>query len=382
MKFIDLKRGWKPMIYLDYAATSPMTDAAVEAYSHAAKNMFGNTSSLHDAGGEAAYHLENARTIIANKLGVNRDGIVFTGSGTEGNILAILSLARAGKGKHIITSAAEHTSVHAAVNTLEREGYQITKLPFTQDGIIDLDLLEQSIREDTVLITIQHVNSEIGSIQPVEKIAQIARSHSIPYHVDCVQSFCKLPIEEFSKFVDAITISAHKVGGPKGCGAIYINPRRRISPVFPGVTHEKGVRGGTVDTPSIVAMAVAVEQFQYDVNYYWKLRLQLSNLIEDSNCTLIEAPKENQLPSICGLCLNGIEGQFVMLKLNEESICISTGSACDINSASGTKAILAMGYSLSTARQFFRVSFGPGTVEAQIEKLGEELMKISKDVNM
>ena len=162
------------------------------------KKYYGNTSSLHDAGGQASFVLENARDIVAKKLKVNRDGVIFTGSGTEGNILAILSLARAGKGKHVITSSAEHTSVHAAVNTLEREGYEITKLPLNENGIVDLELLEKSIREDTVLITIQHVNSEIGSIQSVKEIAEIAKKYDIPYHVDCVQSFCKLPIEEFS----------------------------------------------------------------------------------------------------------------------------------------------------------------------------------------
>lgn len=368
------------MIYLDYAATTPMTDEAIDAYSQAAKNIYGNTSSLHDAGGEAAFILENARQIVAKKLGVNRDGVVFTGSGTEGNIVAILSLARAGKGRHVITSQAEHTSVHAAVNTLEREGYEVTKLPLTERGIVDVGLLEASIREDTVLITIQHVNSEIGSIQPVKEIAEIAKKYDIPYHVDCVQSFCKLPIEEFSGLVDALTVSAHKVGGPKGCGAIYINPRRRIVPVFPGLTHEKGIRGGTVDTPAIVAMATAVEQYQYPIERYHQFRLRLKEIIKDSACQFIEASEENQLPIICGICLEGVEGQFVMLKLNEENICISTGSACDINSASGTKAILAMGRGLTEARQFFRVSFGPDTTEEHIEKIGSAINNISATI--
>lgn len=368
------------MIYLDYAATTPMMDEAIEAYSEAAKAVFGNTSSLHDAGGMASVLLEKARTIVANKLGVSRDGVIFTGSGTEGNIIAILSLARAGKGMHIITSHAEHTSVHAAMNTLEREGYEITKLPFTDEGVVDLNLLENSIREDTSLISIQHVNSEIGSIQPVEAIAKLAREHNIPYHVDCVQSFCKLPIETFSREVDAITVSAHKIGGPKGCGAIYLNPRRRIVPVFPGVTHEKGVRGGTVDTPAIIAMATAVEQFSYQKKKFQQLRSLLKEILKDSSCEFIEANEEQQFPSICGLCIKGVEGQFVMLRLNEDQICISTGSACDINSASGTKAILAMGHNLTKARQFFRVSFGADTTEEHIRNLGMLLNAISNEV--
>ena len=365
------------MIYLDYAATTPMTDAAIETYAEAAKTIYGNTSSLHDAGGRASYLLENARARLANKLGVNRDGVIFTGSGTEGNVLAVLSLARAGEGKHVIASAAEHTSVHAAMNTLERERFEITKLPLDKNGLVDVDLLEKSIREDTVLISIQHVNSEIGTIQPVEQIAKLARRKNISFHVDCVQSFCKLPVAVFAKEVDALTISAHKIGGPKGCGAIYINPRKRIVPVFPGVTHEKGIRGGTVDLPAILAMVTAMEEFTYHRENLEQFRNRLKELLNDSECDFVEADGNHQLPSICGLCINGVEGQLVMLRLNEEGICISTGSACDINSASGTKAILAMGHSLSKARQFFRVSFGSGTNEAHIEKLGAHLKKIS-----
>lgn len=374
-----MKRGIG-MIYLDYAATTPMLDVSIDAYSKAAKEVFGNTSSLHDAGGQAAFILENARDVVAKKLGVNRDGVIFTGSGTEGNILAILSLARAGKGKHVITSSAEHTSVHAAVNTLEREGYEITKLSLTNQGIVDVKLLEKSIREDTVLISIQHINSEIGTIQPVKEIAEVARKYNIPIHVDCVQSFCKLDISQFSNLVDGITVSAHKIGGPKGCGAVYLNPRRRTAPVFPGVTHERGLRGGTVDTPAIFAFITSIEHYHYDLERQWNLRKFLKEMLQNTSCYFIEGDEDHQLPSICGLRMKGLEGQYVMLRLNEEEICISTGSACDINSASGTKAILAMGYSLSEARTFFRVSFGMDTTEEHVRKLGEALVQLDKEI--
>ena len=370
------------MIYLDYAATTPMTDEAIAAYGEVAKAVYGNTSSLHDEGGNASFLLENARTRVAKKLGVNRDGVIFTGSGTEGNLLSILSLGRAGEGKHVITSAAEHTSVHAAMNTLEQEGYEITKLSLNEYGLVDLDLLEKSIREDTVLISIQHVNSEIGTIQPVEQIGKIAQQNNIPFHVDCVQSFCKLPIEHFTKNVDAVTVSAHKIGGPKGCGAIYINPRRRVVPVFPGVTHERGLRGGTVDLPAIISMVTAMEQFTYQKEKFQLYRGRLKEILSSTGCVFIEGEHEQQLPSICGLCINGVEGQMVMLKLNEKGLGISTGSACDINSSSGTKAILAMGHSFSKARQFFRVSFGEGTTKEHIEKLGGNLKIIAEETTV
>ncbi|MEG0260680.1 MAG: IscS subfamily cysteine desulfurase [Lysinibacillus sp.] len=359
------------MIYLDYAATSPMSKQALQAYCEVAERSYGNSASLHDAGGRANYFVEQARVIVAQTLGVSKDGIIFTGSGTEGNILAILSLAMAStKGKHIITSQAEHTSVHAAMNILEKKGYQITRLSLQSNGCISLEDLIENIREDTGLIVIQHVNSEIGSIQAIEKIAEIAKMNDIYFHVDCVQSFCKLPTDSFSRNVDAITVSAHKVGGPKGCGAVYINPEIRITALTPGVTHERGLRGGTLDTPSIVAFAAAVEAFQYEVQHYAKLREHLKQGLP-TKCLMIESGQ--QLPNICGLLMEKVEGQYVMLKLNEAGICISTGSACDIHSESGTKAILAMGYSIKEARQFFRISFGRSTTLEQIDQLLDSL---------
>ena len=371
------------MIYLDYAATSPMSKPAIDAYVEVANSYFGNTASLHDEGGKAQALIQEARKIIARKLGVNEDGILFTGSGTEGNILAILSLARASnKGKHIITSIAEHTSVHAAMNTLELEGYEITRLNFTEKGIIDLEQLKANIRTDTALISIQHVNSEIGSIQPVEQIAHIAKENNIRYHVDCVQSFCKLSILSFAKLVDGITISAHKIGGPKGCGAIYLNPSLLVKPLFPGVTHERGLRGGTLDTPAIAAMAMAVEKFEYSIHDQNQLRHQFKEALNADICIWVEADLPHQLPSICGLYIKGVEGQLILLKLNESGIYISTGSACDINSASGTKAILAMNYSLNDARSFFRVSFGSTTTTEEIEQVADRLNKIMAEENM
>ncbi len=359
------------MIYMDYAATSPMMKKALDVYTEVAQRYYGNSASLHDLGGQAHYFVQQSREVVAQALGVHSDGVIFTGSGTEGNLIAILSLALAStKGKHIISSQAEHTSVHAAINTLEKMGFTVTKLSLQKDGGIDIQQLRQTIREDTALITIQHVNSEIGVIQPMEEIIRVAREANIFCHVDCVQSFCKIPLP---KQVDAMTVSAHKIGGPKGCGAVYINPTIRVSALTPGVTHERGLRGGTLDTPAIVAFATAIENYQYDWQQYKVLReIFIKNL--PKTCQLIECGQ--QLPSICGVMMEKVEGQYVLLKLNETGICISTGSACDIHSESGTKAILSMGYSMEAARQFFRISFGPSTTFEEIEKLQKALSAI------
>ncbi|WP_235473733.1 cysteine desulfurase family protein [Lysinibacillus macroides] len=359
------------MIYMDYAATSPMMKKALNVYTEVAQRYYGNSASLHDLGGQAHYFVQQSREVVAKALGVHSDGVIFTGSGTEGNLIAILSLAFAStKGKHIISSQAEHTSVHAALNTLEKMGFTVTKLPLQKDGGIDIQQLRQTIREDTALITIQHVNSEIGAIQPMEEIIGVAREANIFCHVDCVQSFGKI---QLPKQVDAMTVSAHKIGGPKGCGAVYINPTIRVSALTPGVTHERGLRGGTLDTPAIAAFATAIENYQYDLQQYKVLReIFIKNL--PKTCQLIECGQ--QLPSICGVMMEKVEGQYVLLKLNEAGICISTGSACDIHSESGTKAILSMGYSMEAARQFFRISFGPSTTFEKIERLQKALSAV------
>ncbi|MGD2199990.1 cysteine desulfurase family protein [Lysinibacillus fusiformis] len=356
---------------MDYAATTPMTKKALEAYVEVAQRYYGNSSSLHDLGGQAHYFIQQSREIIANELGVNSDGVIFTGSGTEGNIMAILSLALASKkGKHIISSQAEHTSVHAALNTLEKMGFEVTKLPLQKDGCIDSKQLLLAIRKDTALISIQHVNSEIGSIQPVEKIIEAAKESAVYCHIDCVQSFGKLTIPRGG---DAMTISAHKIGGPKGCGAVYINPAIRVPALTPGVTHERGLRGGTLDTPSIVSFAAAVENNSYERKHYEELRRYFKSRLPKAG-RLIEC--KQQLPNICGVMMSKVEGQYVLLKLNEAGISISTGSACDIHSESGTKAILSMNYSMEAARQFFRISFGDSTTFKEIDRLTMELATI------
>lgn len=348
------------MIYLDFAATTPMLAQAIEAYANAATKLYGNSASLHDAGSMASAYVEAVRKQLATKLNVVADGITFTGSGTEANVLAICSMALAQKKRHIITSQAEHTSVHAAMNYLQQHGFTVERLPLQQDGCIDVAAVEQAMTDDTALISIQHVNSEIGVIQPIAAISKLAKQKNVLLHVDCVQSFGKI---EVPTNVDAMTVSAHKIGGPRGLGAMYVNPRRRTVPLFPGMTHERGLRGGTLDVPSIVAFGAAMTHYTYDLEKQWQLRDTFTARLAQQHATLIESKRDTQLPNIIGLCMRGIEGQLALLHCNAQSIAISTGSACDITSASGTKAILAMGKSFDEARQFCRISTGITTTE-------------------
>ncbi|WP_231584103.1 IscS subfamily cysteine desulfurase [Domibacillus indicus] len=362
-------------MYFDYAATSPMKKEALDIYLEAARYFFGNASSPHDEGTRASLLLEQCRADIARQAGVLKDGIYFTGSGTEGNILAVLSLVRNKSKKHIITGAAEHTSVHSAMSFLQSEGYEITKLPMNKNGIVTVESILRAIRADTVLISIQHINPEIGTIQPVEQIAAEAKKRNILFHTDCVQSFGKIPLD--SIHADSMTFSAHKVGGPKGCGAVYLSPFHSLKPVFPGLTHEKGIRGGTVDTPAIAAFAQAAKSSP-SIKKLAYLRSLLKEKLKGSSIRWIEGESSHQYPGVIGMCIPGLEGQLVMLALNAQNIYISTGSACDASSASGMKAALAMGMSFEEARQFFRVSFGPDTTEKEVTRLGQALRHVAE----
>ncbi len=357
-------------MYFDYAATAPMKKSAIAVYQEAANYFPGNSSSPHDEGTKASLLLEQCRAQIANVAGVAKEGIYFTGSGTEGNILSILSLARSQKKKHIITSLAEHTSVHSAMALLETEGFSVTKLPMDKDGIVTVASILSAIQPDTGLISIQHINPEIGSIQPVEQIAALAKQHNILFHTDCVQSFGKIPIDSIK--ADGMTFSAHKIGGPKGCGAVFLSPYIALKPVFPGLTHEKGIRGGTVDTPAIAAFAEAAKQ-SASLNHMLFLRNVLKKELTGSSVLWIESQSSSQYPGVIGLCIPGLEGQLVMLALNAQNMYISTGSACDTTAAAGTKAAMAMGMTLEEARQFFRISFGPETTEEEVIQLGRVL---------
>ncbi|OES44651.1 cysteine desulfurase [Domibacillus iocasae] len=367
------------MLYFDYAATSPMKKEALDVYIEAARCFSGNTSSPHDEGTRASLLLEQCRTEIASLAGVLKDGIYFTGSGTEGNILALLSFARNKPKKHIITGMAEHTSVHSAMTILQSEGFNITKLPLNEYGVVTVESVKAAICSDTALISIQHINPEIGTIQPVEQIAVEAKKRGILFHTDCVQSFGKVPLHALH--ADAMTFSAHKIGGPKGCGAVYLSPFQSVSPVFPGLMHEKGIRGGTVDTPAIAAFAEAAKTAA-SLEKLWTLRHLLKEKLNGSSIKWIEGNDSNQYPGVIGMCIPGIEGQLVMLALNAQNMYISTGSACDASSATGMKAALAMGMTIEEARQFFRLSFGPETTESEVIKLAQALLHVAAQAVM
>ena len=371
------------MKYFDYAATCPLDEEAVQVYVKASTEYYGNSSSLHDIGDQSKNLLENCRRELALLLGVLPEGIYFTSGGSEGNFLAIRALisASAKKGKHIITGMAEHSSLQSTMDQLIQDGYRVTALPLNSTGHFDLGDVKNAIQEDTVLISIQHANPEIGTIQPIQEIGSICKENDILFHSDCVQSFGKVDFTQIAKCVDSLTISGHKFYGPKGIGALYIHPRLSWSPFYPGATHEKGLRPGTVNVPAIAAMTVAAQKAYNqldDHNEHFKmLRESFLHSIEPltSHCIVYHS----ELPSTIGLRVKGIEGQFMMLGCNRYGFAISTGSACQVGLQSPSKTMIALGLVEKEAKEFIRISFGRDTTKEDTVQLGLTILKIFRE---
>ncbi|MEH7332731.1 IscS subfamily cysteine desulfurase [Neobacillus drentensis] len=376
------------MIYFDFAATTPLDKDAAEVYLKVATEYFGNASSLHDIGGQSSALLDNCREELAQILGVDKKGLFFTSGATEGNFLALEALLSAPlkKGNHIIAGMAEHSSIHGELRRLEKAGYEITLLPFDDSGLIDIEKLANEIKPETILVAVQHVNSEIGTIQPVKTIAGICKAHQIHFHSDCVQSFGKMDLKSITPLVSSISFSGHKIYGPKGIGGVYINPRIHWDPFFPGGSHESGFRPGTVNVPAIVAMTVAAQkiigQTSSNQDTFALLRntfIEALTPIKDRVVVYGTDDAEWQLPNIIGLRISGIEGQWMMLECNRLGFAISTGSACQIGMQSPAKVTQALRLSTEEEKQFIRISFGKSTTVEEVLRLAESIVKIVQE---
>ncbi|MEK5037991.1 IscS subfamily cysteine desulfurase [Sporosarcina sp. FSL K6-3457] len=370
------------MHYFDYAATTPLHPKAAHVYSKLAQACYGNTSSLHEVGAEAQNMLALCREELAAMLGVHAAGLYFTGGGTESNLLSIISLAKANRhqGNHIITTAGEHPSIDSALAYLQEDGFTITTIPFTKEGFVDLQLFEKALTSDTILVSIQHINPEIGTIQPLEKIAAIVKERSILLHSDCIQSFGKIDLKPIAQLVDSLTISSHKVYGPKGVGVAYIHPRHRLVPVFPGLVHEAGFRGGTVNVPGIAAFITAASHLNNLEHVYQTFRQAfLDKIMAYPHLFTIYQTSDNlqQLSQIIGLAVKNVEGQLIMLELNRLGFAISTGSACQVGQQHASKAMMALQIDPQQAKEFIRISFGNRTTIANVEALADCLIDIA-----
>lgn len=372
------------MIYLDHAATTPMRQEALDAYHEVAKNFYGNASSLHDIGTKANDVLQTCRTQLAKLINGSPEGIYFTSGGTEANILAVKSLIDGNKdrGNHLITTEVEHSSLYHLFKQLEKEGYSVTYLSIDASGGIDIDELKDALQDNTILASIHHGNAEIGVIQNIAAIGQILHEANVIFHTDCVQTFGNIPINVQANFIDSLSVSSHKIYGPKGTGMCYIHPNVSWIEQVENTTHENGFRPGTVDVPSIVAFTAAAElivsEMEIHHNNYQELRNNLITKLSKLNKDLkVEGSNlEQQLPHIVGLSFAQLQGQYIMLECNRYNIAISTGSACQVGKQSPSRTMKSMGKSDEQAAQFVRLSFGKETEEKDINEFVNVMNKI------
>lgn len=373
------------MIYLDYAATTPMDDKAMEVYVNVAKHYFGNASSLHDTGSAAKQIKEASQRTIAATLNAEPREIHFTSGATESNFLAIYALLDGCKkeGKHIITSAIEHSSVKNVFDKLRREGYEVSVAGVDKEGRVDLLELKDLVRKDTVLVSIQQINSEIGSIQPIAEMGAFLQEKDILFHTDAVQAYGKIVVDVKAMNVDALSISAHKIYGPKGVGAVWMNPKRDWKPFLDEVKQVKQLKSGTDNVPGMAAFATAAKQIM-DTRDAEFMRIQnyrqqfINALKELSYEVVVEGSEEHQSPYILGIRFPGMEGQFFMLEANQAGLAVSTGSACQVGSEKPNRTMKALGYDDDQAREFVRLSFGKDVKE---DDLGEIIQKIDTILN-
>lgn len=371
------------MIYLDYAATTPINAEVLEVYNEVSIKYFGNTSSLHDIGSQADYLLNIARQQIASLINGNEAGVYFTSGGTEANELAILSLVNGNKskGRHLITTEVERSSVYNVFHYLETQGYEVTYLPIDDMGKINLNELKTAINDETILASIHHGNAEIGATQDIHKIGTILTKADVLYHADCVQTFGKIPIDIQDSNVDSLSISSHKIYGPKGTGVCYINPKVNWEREMKGIAHEAGFRAGTINVPAVVALAHAaklvVEQMEKRHEKFSLYRDRFLNALEAEELGVnIIGTINSELPSIIALTFERAQGQYVMLEYNRYSIAVSTGSACQVGRQNPSRSMLSMGKSVDEAKQLVRISLGSITTSEEINQLIEATRRI------
>lgn len=376
------------MIYLDYNATTPLCEPARRAILPFLEEKFGNPSSIHAAGREARAAIDDARDRLANLLGAKPHELIFTSGGTEANNLAILGLARsrAARGKHLISAKTEHHAVLNAVEHLEKfEGFEVTWLNVSENGLIDLNQLADSIRDDTVLVSIMHANNETGLIQPLREISEICREHGVLLHSDMVQSFGKISGEAVS-FVDAASFAAHKFYGPKGAGLLFLRSGIPIEPIQFGGAHENQRRPGTENVAMIAGMAAAAEFVQRDREFEQarqrKLRDQLWQEISgQTESVVLNGDANCRLANTLNVSFPELDSETMLMALDLEGVCASSGSACMVGSGPASHVLLAMGLPLALAKSAIRFSLGKHTTAEEISTTAGIVSEIVQRTN-
>jgi len=371
-------------IYVDNAATTAMCKEAVSAMIPYLSDIYGNPSSLHYFGQEAAAAISTARSLVAKCLGALPKEIYFTSGGSESDNWAIISAAllSAKKGKkHLISTKFEHHAVLHTLEKLEKDGFEVTYLDVYSDGIVRIEDLKSALRDDTALVTVMYANNEIGTIQPISEIGKLCREKGVLFHTDAVQAVGHLPINVNKDFIDMLSLSAHKFHGPKGIGALYCRSGVPLQSFINGGAQERGKRAGTENVASIVSMSVALEkscnEMDENTDKVTILRENLINELLKIPHSRLNGDRNNRLPGNVSLCFEGIEGESLLLSLDLKSICASSGSACTSGSLDPSHVLLAIGLPHEIAHGSLRLSLCEYNTPEEIDYILETLPVIA-----
>ncbi len=371
------------MVYADNAATTKMNRAAMEAMLPYMEGVWGNPSSLYAFGQKAREALESARSRIASCLGATPDGIYFTSGGSEADNQAILSAARNGakKGKkHIISTAFEHHAVLHTLKKLEREGFEIELLEVHENGIVKPEQVAGAIREDTALVTVMYANNEVGSVQPISEIGAVCREKGVLFHTDAVQAAGHLPIDIQAQNIDMLSLSSHKFHGPKGIGVLYARKGIPLVNIIEGGAQERGKRGGTENVPAVMGMAAALEEacshLEENTEKLLKMRAKLIDGLSKIPHSILNGDAESRLPGNVNFCFEGIEGESLLLLLDDKGICASSGSACTSGSLDPSHVLLAIGRPHEIAHGSLRLSLSEDNTEEDVEHIVKSVPEV------
>lgn len=365
-------------IYADNAATTALSPEVLQDMMPYLTTVYGNPSSMYSIGSEAQKAVELARVDVAEAINALPREIFFTSGGSESDNWAIKGVARALKAKgknHIITSAFEHHAVLHTCDALKKEGFEITLLDVHSDGLVRPEELEAAIKDTTALVSIMYANNEIGTIQPIEELGAVCRRHGVLFHTDAVQAMGNVPIDVKKQNIDLLSMTAHKLHGPKGCGALYIRQGVRPQILIDGGAQERGMRAGTENVAGIVGLASAVKRAKATMEHRTEKLTRLRNKLIDSLSKIersrLNGDREKRLPGNINMCFEGIEGEALLLRLDLMGICASSGSACTSGSLDPSHVLLAIGLPHEIAHGSLRLSFSDETTEEDIDYIAK-----------